>query len=119
MNDLVLTLDMDWAPDCAIDFVSEELVSREVRATWFVTHASPAVHRLREHPELFELGIHPNNLYKWRAQFAEDGEEAFPGKGKQSGIEEELRQLRRENMRLREERDILKKAVIFFSNESE
>lgn len=66
-----------------------------------------------------ELGIHPNNLYKWRAQFAEDGEEAFPGKGKQSGIEEELRQLRRENMRLREERDILKKAVIFFSNESE
>ena len=66
-----------------------------------------------------ELGIHPNNLYKWRAQFAAEGEEAFPGKGKQSGVEEELRQLRRENMRLREEREILKKALIFFSNESE
>jgi transposase len=65
-----------------------------------------------------ELGIHPNNLYKWRAQFAAEGEDAFPGKGKQSGVEEELRQLQRENMRLREERDILKKAVIFFSNES-
>ena len=65
-----------------------------------------------------ELGIHPNNLYKWRAQFAEEGEDAFPGKGKQSGVEEELRRLRRENLRLREERDILKKALVFFSNES-
>jgi transposase len=66
-----------------------------------------------------ELGIHPNVLYKWRTQFAADGEDAFPGKGKQSGVEAELTRLRRENMRLRQERDILKKAVIFFSNESE
>jgi transposase len=66
-----------------------------------------------------ELGIHPNNLYKWRELFATKGEDAFPGKGKRSGPEEELRRLRRENARLREERDILKKAVIFFSNESE
>jgi transposase len=65
-----------------------------------------------------ELGIHPNNLYKWRAQLVGEGEDAFPGKGKQNGLEEELRRLRRENMRLREERDILKKAVIFFGNES-
>jgi transposase len=65
-----------------------------------------------------ELGIHPNNLYKWRAQFAEEGEEAFPGKGNLSSQDEELRRLQRENRRLREERDILKKAVIFFSNES-
>ena len=65
-----------------------------------------------------QLGIHPNNLYKWRAQFAEEGEEAFPGKGNLSSSDEELRRLRRENMRLREERDILKKAVIFFGNES-
>ena len=65
-----------------------------------------------------QLGIHPNNLYKWRAQFANEGEEAFPGKGKLNSSDEELRRLRRENMRLREERDILKKAVIFFGNES-
>ena len=65
-----------------------------------------------------QLGISPNNLYKWRTQFGEDGEEAFPGKGKLNSSDEELRRLRRENMRLREERDILKKAVIFFSNES-
>ena len=65
-----------------------------------------------------ELGIHPNNLYKWRAQFAEQGAEAFPGKGNMGGLDDELRRLRRENMRLREERDILKKAVVFFSKES-
>lgn len=65
-----------------------------------------------------ELGIHPNNLYKWRAQFAEDGQEAFPGKGKPGSSNEELQRLRRENMRLREEREILKKALVFFSKES-
>lgn len=65
-----------------------------------------------------QLGIPVNNLYKWRTQFGEDGEEAFPGKGKLRSSDEELRRLQRENMRLREERDILKKAVIFFGNES-
>lgn len=65
-----------------------------------------------------QLGIPPNNLYKWRTQFGEDGEEAFPGKGNLRSSDEELRRLQRENMRLREERDILKKAVIFFGNES-
>lgn len=65
-----------------------------------------------------QLGIHPNNLYKWRAQFGENGEESFPGKGKLRSSDEELRRLQRENMRLREERDILKKTVVFFSRES-
>lgn len=60
MNDLVITLDLDWAPDFVIDFVAEHLITRRVRATWFVTHSSPAVDRLRLHPDLFELGIHPN-----------------------------------------------------------
>lgn len=57
-----LTLDVDWAPDFMIDAAADALIGREVRATWFVTHASPALDRLREHPELFELGIHPNFL---------------------------------------------------------
>lgn len=58
----LITFDVDWAPDAAIDAVAELLVDARVAATWFVTHASPAVDRLREHPELFELGIHPNFL---------------------------------------------------------
>ena len=55
-----ITLDVDWAPDHAIDAVAGELIERDVRATWFVTHASPAIDRLRDRPDLFELGIHPN-----------------------------------------------------------
>ena len=57
-----LTLDVDWAPDFMIDAAADALTAREVRATWFVTHASPAIDRLRERPDLFELGIHPNFL---------------------------------------------------------
>jgi hypothetical protein len=57
-----ITLDLDWAPDFMIDAAAQALVDREVKATWFVTHASPAVERLREHPDLFELGMHPNFL---------------------------------------------------------
>lgn len=59
---VALTLDIDWAPDCVIDAVAQELVDAGVQATFFVTHASPAVDRLRAHPALFELGIHPNFL---------------------------------------------------------
>lgn len=57
-----ITLDVDWAPDFMIDAAAQALIDRDVKATWFVTHESPAVARLREHPELFELGIHPNFL---------------------------------------------------------
>lgn len=62
MSRVAITLDVDWAPDFMIDAAAEALLAREVRATWFVTHASPALERLRERPDLFELGIHPNFL---------------------------------------------------------
>jgi hypothetical protein len=55
-------LDVDWAPDEVIDHVAGLLRERGVRATWFLTHDSPAVERLRQEPRLFELGIHPNFL---------------------------------------------------------
>ncbi len=61
-DDPVITFDIDWAPDCAIEHVAGILAERRIRSTWFVTHASPAVERLRSRPELFELGIHPNFL---------------------------------------------------------
>ena len=62
MKACAITLDIDWAPDVAIDYAARALLSRGIPATWFVTHASPAIERLRETPELFELGIHPNFL---------------------------------------------------------
>ncbi len=62
MSRAAITLDLDWAPDFMIDAAAQALLDREVKATWFVTHDSPAVARLRERPDLFELGIHPNFL---------------------------------------------------------
>lgn len=59
---ILLTFDVDWAADFMIDGIAGALIDRGVRSTWHVTHASPAIDRLRERPELFELGIHPNFL---------------------------------------------------------
>lgn len=62
-----------------------------------------------------DLGVHPNVLYKWRDQLLADPDQAFPGKGKLKPEDEELRRLRREVENLKEERDILKKALAVFS----
>lgn len=62
-----------------------------------------------------ELGVHPNVLYRWRNQLLADPEQAFPGKGKLKPEDEELRRLRRELDIVKEERDILKKALAVFS----
>src|SRR2546430_17611031 len=57
-----------------------------------------------------DLGISDSALSKWCKDFGERGEEAFPGKGHQTAIEEENRKLKREIEILQQERDILKKA---------
>ncbi len=62
-----------------------------------------------------DLGIHPNVLYTWRKLLLEDPAHAFPGKGKLKPEDEELRRLRRELENVKEERDILKKALAVFS----
>ena len=62
-----------------------------------------------------ELGITPYLLSKWVQQFREQEAGAFPGKGKLPDKEAEVQRLRREVEILRQERDILKKAVIIFS----
>ena len=64
------------------------------------------------------LDLHPNVLGRWVRQFKSDKEEAFPGKGKLSPQEEEIRRLRRELGSVKEERDILKKVVAIFSKPS-
>ena len=65
----------------------------------------------------FDLGVHPNTIYKWVREYAQRSRDAFPGKGHPLTEAEELRQLQRENERLRMERDILKKAVAIFSKD--
>jgi transposase len=65
-----------------------------------------------------ELGISDTRVHQWRKELAENGPEAFPGKGHQTQLEEENRRLKRENEILRQEREILKKAMSIFSRES-
>ena len=67
------------------------------------------------HEVALELGIPPSSLNRWRKQLVSDGPEAFPGKGRMKASDEEVRRLERELRRVREERDILKKAVAIFS----
>jgi transposase len=55
------------------------------------------------------LGVASSVLQRWKKELAQDGEKAFPGKGHTK--DEELRQLQRENQRLKETVEILKKAV--------
>lgn len=64
------------------------------------------------------LGIHDNQLRRWKRQFEVEKKDAFPGKGYMTAEKEELHRLREENKRLRMEREILKKAAAFFANES-
>ena len=62
-----------------------------------------------------DLGISESVLSRWKKQFGEDPEQAFPGKGRMHPKDEELHHLRRELAIARQERDILKKAVGIFS----
>jgi len=65
-----------------------------------------------------ELGIRRNQLYKWQHERRTKAEGAFLGHGQHPELADELTRLRRENARLKEERDILKKAMAFFAKES-
>lgn len=62
-----------------------------------------------------DLGVPESALWRWKKSYEQDPEGAFPGKGRLKPEEEELRRLRRELARVRQERDILKKAVGIFS----
>ena len=55
-----------------------------------------------------ELGINDNVLYRWRRQF---GQTASPNGHNLAALEAEVKHLRRENAILRQEREVLKKAI--------
>jgi transposase len=62
-----------------------------------------------------ELGIPIATLAGWLYATQANGEQAFPGKGHLKAGEAELSQLRKELAIVREERDILKKALSIFT----
>jgi len=57
------------------------------------------------------LGIGEGMISRWKRQLRQQGEEAFPGTGHLTAREAQVRDLQRENERLRRERDILKNMV--------
>ena len=64
-----------------------------------------------------DLEINENTLHNWRRQFRQWG--AGPGAGKEALSQaEEIQRLRRENAKLREERDFLKKAAVWLAKEA-
>jgi len=65
-----------------------------------------------------ELGISPNVVSRWVRESAGDIKKAFPGQGQQSAEQAEIERLKREIVRLKAEKDILKKAAAYFAKES-
>ena len=56
---IYLTFDLDWCSDPVLAYTLDLLERRDVHATFFVTHETPLLERIRENPK-FELGVHPN-----------------------------------------------------------
>jgi hypothetical protein len=56
---LFLTFDIDWASDEVVHDTIDLVELAGVEATWFITHESNTLERLRANKK-FELGIHPN-----------------------------------------------------------
>jgi len=63
-----------------------------------------------------ELGIRVNQLRKWRLEFEQEERTGAPKR--MPVVDDDRVRLRRENARLKEENELLKKAAIFFARES-
>ena len=58
-----------------------------------------------------DLGLAKGTINRWKRELMNNGEAAFPGQGKIRPIDEEILRLKKENLQLKQERDLLKKAV--------
>ena len=65
-----------------------------------------------------DLAVHQTVLRNWVKAFADDPAQAFPGHGQQKPEQAEIARLKREVIKLKAERDILKKAAAYFAKES-
>ena len=64
------------------------------------------------------LGLNPNVIGRWIKEHQEDDGHAFRGNGKLTPEQEEIRKLKNQVKRLEMEKDILKKATVFFAKET-
>ena len=87
----------------------------------FKAEAVRQVHEGREVGEVSrDIGVRLDTLKTWVRQ-AEGragltAEDIFPGQGRRTGQDEEIRRLRREVEVLKQERDFLKKAAAYFAS---
>jgi len=63
-----------------------------------------------------ELGISTRQFRRWRDELHLMGEDAFPGQGRSR--DDEVTKLKRELAKVKQERDFLKEAAVFFAKES-
>jgi transposase len=85
----------------------------KVNAVQLVTEKGMPVGKVAQ-----ELDIHPNLLHLWRRRLLEEGVKAFVGRGRVKPENAEVRQLRKALKKMKEERDILKKALAAFSRQN-
>lgn len=102
-----------------------EMKTKERRRKFSKEFKLEAVKLVREQGMTYQkvaedLGLkHATVVARWARQLEENGEYAFPGKGKRDARDEVLHQLEEENRKLRMERDILKKAMAYFAKNPE
>ncbi|MBC1492433.1 transposase [Listeria booriae] len=70
-----------------------------------------------KHPVRFvskQLEVHENTLYRWVSEYEKYGERAFPGHGsREFASQTEVKRLEKENKKLKEELELLKKFQVF------
>ena len=63
------------------------------------------------------LGISQGTLSRWVREYKADPVETFPGKGRLKAKDEEIRRLKQKLKEVQEERDIIKKALVYFAED--
>ena len=84
---------------------------RESAVKLAVESDQPIAHTARD------LGVNENTLHGWIKKYHMPNKTVATSAGNES-FHDELKRLRKENKRLREEREILKKAAAYFAKES-
>ena len=64
-----------------------------------------------------DIGVTSTSIRRWITQYSEYGKDAFPGKGNLRAEDDKIRKLMRDNIDLKEENEILKKAMAIFSRD--
>jgi len=64
-----------------------------------------------------DIGVTSTSIRRWITQYGEYGKDAFPGKGNLRAEDDKIRKLMRDNIDLKEENEILKKAMAIFSRD--